>query len=709
MNWLPPTRTGWLRRSAGTLLVLLVIGGLGLAVRDITLEQDPVRSLADPDPVRAQLFSDYQTKNPLQGKVFVEATDQDAASRSRLGRAFAQAGYREVSFFQPPPIGELVALAPLLPPDEVEGLLSDEAMRRRAATVVELATLPGTATYLETVVADPLGLAPAVAVRLGLAPGAEARPVRVFKREGPLDYDRIGALSEQLSAISPKVHFIGGDFFSFENYQAVQHDIVVNSVLSLVLNLIIFYGFTARWALLGLLLAGSVVSYLTGLLSTWFFYADIQAVVLAYTSTFVGFNNESLVHLAGIEEQRRRTTLLGIWSAIGTTFIGFLVLLAGRSIIVRQMALASIGGMIGFLLFLIPYRATINAVRFRTVGWRPMTIRPRTLIWACAVTVAGTAVVGLPGFATQIDDFRYETPELTAAVRHFSQRLEDLSLEDVVAVPALLGPGAALAPFAERGVLDVTHHPLAAWAPTERQQETLRRLEARAGPATALLGAELLLAGLRLSPPPPVFRALDSWEYLDRVGAFGPVRWSQRVGEQRFVMASVKRGGEPSLPADLAPVTPRRYYNTLLTSLSRELGLLFMAGLAVMAVYLAALQRTALRVLYVFAPLLFAGFVFALYARLAGVTLNIIHVMGFSLVIALAMDYTAVAVSSDHAPAEASKVALTGLSTLATFGVLIFARHPVLRDLGITVVFGCGISLAFALFIRVAPPGTKDV
>jgi len=102
-----------------------------------------------------------------------------------------------------------------------------------------------------------------------------------------------------------------------------------------------------------------------------------------------------------------------------------------------------------------------------------------------------------------------------------------------------------------------------------------------------------------------------------------------------------------------------------------------------------------------------AGLAFAVWARVGGFHVNIIHVMGWSLVIALAIDYTAVAVSSDHAPAETSKVLLTGLSTLATFGVLAFARHPVLRDLGFTVLLGCGLSLLLALFVRVAPAGRE--
>jgi predicted exporter len=119
-----------------------------------------------------------------------------------------------------------------------------------------------------------------------------------------------------------------------------------------------------------------------------------------------------------------------------------------------------------------------------------------------------------------------------------------------------------------------------------------------------------------------------------------------------------------------------------------------------MAVYLGYLQRSAARVLYVFAPLFLSALAYCAWARLTGATVTIVHVMGASIVIGLAMDYTAVSVSADHGDVELSKVLLTGLCTLASFGVLLFARHPVLRDLGAVVSIGCGIALAFALFVR---------
>ena len=163
--------------------------------------------------------------------------------------------------------------------------------------------------------------------------------------------------------------------------------------------------------------------------------------------------------------------------------------------------------------------------------------------------------------------------------------------------------------------------------------------------------------------------------------------------------------GEP--PGDAIALSPRFYYDELLSSFARELGWLFVGGIGLMVVYVAALQRSVARVLYVFAPLFIAGLAFAVYARWAGSTVNIVHVMGFSLVIALATDYTAVPVATDHAPPETTKVLLTGISTLATFGVLLLARHPVLRELGATVAIGCAASLTFALLFRL-PAAQRD-
>jgi predicted exporter len=359
--------------------------------------------------------------------------------------------------------------------------------------------------------------------------------------------------------------------------------------------------------------------------------------------------------------------------------------------------------MVGFLLFLVPYRSVLSVIRFRTLAWRPITIRPWLVAGISGASVLAMAVVGFPRFATQIDRFRPRTPVLDEQVRHFTRRLTALSLEDVVAIPAASTPQAALEPFLANGLVDGARHPLASWRPLAEQERTLSTLAGGHADAVRRLASRLADVGIRISPAPelpPQVQRLGAWEYLELLGTIGPARWTDTVAGRRYVMAGL-RGSPAGKPlGDAIALSPRFHYDELLSSFSRELGWLFVGGIGLMVVYVAALQRSVARVLYVFAPLFIAGLAFAVYARWSGGTVNIVHVMGFSLVIALGTDYTAVLVATDHAPPETTKVLLTGISALATFGVLLLARHPVLRELGATVAIGCAASLTFALLFR---------
>jgi hypothetical protein len=693
-----------------TLALLAAAGALSVLVaRTFTLDDDPIRSLTHPDPDLAALFDRLQSNSPFRGRIFLETVALTSAERDALALTVRDAGYREASLLAMPSPTQLIELAPMLPAEDLRALWTDGAIRARANEALSIAALPGGDAYLATLEADPGGLSGAVAARLlgGGGSSRAVRPMHVFTSPVPLDYERVGEVYDALVAHGDRVHFIGTDFFAVENYRAVRRDILVCSTLTFVLNLAVFLLFRARWALLGVLFVGTIVSYLTGLLAIRAFYAEIFAVVLAYTSTFVGFNNEALVHLAGIDEERRHRTLLGIWSAIGTTVIGFLVLLLGRSVMVRQMALASLGGTAGFLLVLFVYRRVLRDVTFRGFAWPKLTVRPAAIAAFCAACAAAIALVGVPRVETRIEEFRFQTPVLDAQVAHFSKALDALALENVVAVPvaAAGGPGAALAELGARGLLDPARHPLARWRPPEAQQETLRVLREEYPAAAERLRQRLEETGLRVQPAPlaGALRPLDEWEFLDHLSALGPVRWADRAGGQRFVLAGLRSGAEPPPEAHLVELSPRRHYDGVLTGLSRELAWMFLAGFGAMAIYLAFLQRSIARVVYVFAPLFPAALAFAVYARLTGGTANIVHFMAFALVIALALDYTAVAVSTNHGSVELSKVLLTGLATLATFGVLVLARHPVMRDLGATVALGCSVSLAFALFVRLPP------
>ena len=698
------------------LLVLLAIAGMAVLLRGTTLEHDPIRALSDPDPVRAGLFDAYQRGSVFRERVFVEDGALGELDRTRLQEALRTAGYEPIPVFEPPARDQVLRLAPLLPLTDLRALLDDVAIDARAQEAISVAMLPGGDAYLREIEADPLGLAPALATRLlGNAGSQEGGAIRAYRAPRPIDFSRVEPVYDMLKSLSPPVHFIGGDFFAVENYRAALRDILVCSIVSLAITLAIFSLFTRRWTLLGLLLFGSLVSYLAGLLGLRLFHAEVYAVVLAYTSTFVTFNNEALVHLSGIEASRRRGQLVGIWSAIGTTLFGFVVLLFGRSLMVRQIAIASIGGMLGFLLFLVPYRSTLATIRIRPIAVPSLTLRPWLVGALCAASLGGVLAVGIPRVETRIDVFGVHTAELDQQVEHFSRRLASLSLDDVVGVrvPAGGDPGDVLRPLAARGFLDLSRHPLALWRPSGEQETALATLRDGYPRAVARLTELLARSGIQVRPAqdlPATAHPIGAWEFLDLVGTIGPVRWTETLGGERFVMAGLSPRAPRDLPDGVIPVSPRRYYDGILTSASRELAWLFLAGLAVMGIYLAALQRSVARVLYVLTPLSLSALAFAVYVRHTGATVDIIHVLAFSLIIALATDYASILVSTGHAPPEQAKILLTGSSTLATFAVLWSARHPLLRELGATVTLGCAVSLAFALFIRLPAaeegPGT---
>jgi hypothetical protein len=311
------------------------------------------------------------------------------------------------------------------------------------------------------------------------------------------------------------------------------------------------------------------------------------------------------------------------------------------------------------------------------------------------------ALLGVPTVATHIDTFRFQTPALDAQVEHFSRKLDAFSLDDVVAVPAAGRVEDALAALAAAGLTDASRHPLSRLPPRAAQEASLAALGGY-GQAVARMRALLEEQGVRLAPStelPAGLSPLDGWTYLDRIGALGPVRWTDQVGGRHWLMVGLLPGAAERASPEAVPVSPRQHYDALLTTLSRELGWLFLAGLAVMAVYLVLVQRSAARVVYVLAPIVLAALAFAASARFNGSSIHIVNLMAFSLVIAIGTDYTAVAVSGGHGQVELAKVLLAGLSAMATFGTLLLARHPVLRELGATVAIGCAVSMAFALLV----------
>jgi predicted RND superfamily exporter protein len=87
---------------------------------------------------------------------------------------------------------------------------------------------------------------------------------------------------------------------------------------------------------------------------------------------------------------------------------------------------------------------------------------------------------------------------------------------------------------------------------------------------------------------------------------------------------------------------------------------------------------------------------------LSGISFNIFNIISSILIIGLGIDYGIFMVcrcSEDYEHDTDTAVLLSGLTTLTGFGALVFAHHPALFSIGITVLLGIGAAIPAAIFV----------
>lgn len=84
------------------------------------------------------------------------------------------------------------------------------------------------------------------------------------------------------------------------------------------------------------------------------------------------------------------------------------------------------------------------------------------------------------------------------------------------------------------------------------------------------------------------------------------------------------------------------------------------------------------------------------------ISFNIVNIISTILIIGLGVDFGIFMVcrcSEDYEYDTDTAVLLSGLTTVTGFGALVFARHPALNSIGITVLLGIGAAIPSAMFV----------
>jgi len=93
------------------------------------------------------------------------------------------------------------------------------------------------------------------------------------------------------------------------------------------------------------------------------------------------------------------------------------------------------------------------------------------------------------------------------------------------------------------------------------------------------------------------------------------------------------------------------------------------------------------------------------------ISFNIFNIISSIVIIGEGVDYGIFMVcksSGDYQHDTNTTVFLSGLTSIAGFGALMFARHPALHSIGMTVLLGIGAAFPSAMFVIPAFYRTKD-
>jgi predicted exporter len=147
----------------------------------------------------------------------------------------------------------------------------------------------------------------------------------------------------------------------------------------------------------------------------------------------------------------------------------------------------------------------------------------------------------------------------------------------------------------------------------------------------------------------------------------------------------------------------------LLQTYRREAVLLAVIGSLVIVALLAVSLRSFRRVALVVAPLAASVLITTAVLTIGSEKLSIFNLMGLLLTVAVGSNYCIFFEHQDWADPNAERMvaslALANLCTVIGFGILSFARLPVLHGIGTTVAIGAFLSLIFSAIVTGSVPG----
>ncbi|MGH8687859.1 MAG: MMPL family transporter [Burkholderiales bacterium] len=564
--------------------------------------------------------------------------------------------------------------------------------------------------------------------------------------------------ASQLHATGAELRLTGAGVFAVESRNTIHREVRRVALLGVALvSLLLLAAYRSPLALaLGLLpvLTGAAA----GLAAVAAGFGVVHGITLGFGTTLIGEAVDYAIYLfvqTRVEDARetgpegRAAWLAAFWPTIRlgvlTSMTGFAALLFSGFPGLAQLGLYSVCGLAAAALFTRYVLPSLMPAGLRVRDLAALGIRLERAIvfagrWRGVVPVLAL-VAALPLVAQRDGLWAKDLSGLssiTDADQAFDGRLRaDLGAPDARYVVVADGhdeqdalraaerAGAVLQGLVARGVISGFDSP-ARYLPSDQTQESRAASlpdpgELRVRLAAALHGLPLrasrlepfvadvarVRAGLRLHHADlegtGLGVAVDSMLLRHTQGfqALLPLRAPSGANQSAVLDPDVVREALAGTSAQFLDLKAEA--NSLYEGYLREAIWLSLAGMAAVLLLLMLALRSARRVGRVAAPLGAAVLVTAAVLWATGQPLNLLHLVGFLLVVAVGSNYALFfergATQGRPAPRVLASLALANVTTVIGFGVLATSSVPVLRAVGGTVALGTLLALVFAALL----------
>ncbi|MBP2673539.1 MAG: exporter [Deltaproteobacteria bacterium] len=552
-------------------------------------------------------------------------------------------------------------------------------------------------------------------------------------------------ISKQVKAAVPgdiRASVVCGHRYSVANATTIQRDLyVILSLASLAVLAIYVFHLRSLSAVYVFLVPGAALIFASGAIAL--LSDNVSALTLGFGGVLLGIADEYAMHVyfscrkggggdtAAVVGEISRPILFGG----AATLASFAVMLLSRLPGQRQLAVYAMTGILASLaisLVVLPH-----LIRPAKLPERPSRFGGKPLPATARVWVVAAWVLLLSACLWQSTKVRFNgdlralglvPPELREAERQLAETWGDVrgkailfaegkDLDAALAVNDRLFR--ALSGTIPEGQL-VSLAPVLP-SPETREANLRRWSEFWRGGRAERLAAELRRAGASLGFADDAFagfletlarppkggsvddlRAAGMGDLVDSLVLREPgsVRVMTLVPDTPGAAASAAglQGGIPGVRL----VSPTRFGDDIGRAIRREfLSYIVLTSLLVLALVVAVFRRPR-RILLALVPVV-TGLVSMLgIMGTLGIEFNIFNIVATVLIIGLCVDYGIYIVCKlteglEHAAERA--VLASGLTTLAGFGSLVFARHPAMHSIGVTVLLGIGFGIASALLV----------